>query len=125
MLVRGRPGTYPLTSIAFANSSARLNDKINKGTNKEINCITLSLKFPSLISTPREDCAFNIFCVSSNKVGINLKAIEIINAISATGIPILPNGLNNDSKAKVKSDGRVVKVKRVEIITTIIYLTLV
>ncbi len=44
---------------------------------------------------------------------------------SATGIPILPNGLNNDSKAKVKSDGRVVKVKRVEIITTIINLILI
>ena len=93
---------------------------MNRGTNNEISCITLSVNFPSLISTPRDACAFKIFCVSSNNVGIKRKAIEIINANSETGNPIFFSGLNNDSKANVKSDGFVVNVKSVDINTTII-----
>ena len=57
-----------------------------------------------------------ILCVSSNNVGINLKAIEIIIAIICTGNPIFLNGDSKCSIPNVKSSGLVVAVKIVVII---------
>ena len=53
-----------------------------KGIIRETIAFNLEEIFPCLKSTPLEDCAFMILSVSSNKVGINLKAIEIVIATS-------------------------------------------
>ena len=66
---------------------------------------------------PLAFCAFIIFCVSSIRVGINLNAIDIITAISCTGILTYFSGVIRLSSPSVSSVGVVVRVRNVVPIT--------
>ena len=89
-------------------------DITNIGINNEIIWPACSCNLPSLKSTPRDAWAFNILFVSLNKVGIDLKAIEIIIANILVLIFINSSGFNSHSIALVISVGLVVNVIVVE-----------
>jgi len=81
------------------------------GTRTGIYAFALFIKLPSLKLTPRESCDFIILLVSSNKVGINLRAIVIIIATSCAGNPIFLNGVISDSIPFDSFEGLVVRVR--------------
>lgn len=104
-------GSYPLASIASASSSLLWKAEINSGTIKEMMALNFVEILPCLKSTPREDWAFIMRSTSSNSVGINLKAIEIVIATSWVGNLMTLSGDKNHSRAYVNSNGLVVAVK--------------
>jgi len=87
------------------------NDATNKGIIRTKNAFVLSLNFPYLKSTPRLACAFIIRLASSNNVGINLNAIEIIIVIISVGIFISFKGYKISLIALVNKMGFVEIVK--------------
>ena len=66
---------------------------------------------PDSKSAPLACWALMILSVSSISVGMNLRAIVIIRAISWLGRPIFENGLSSFSRPSVSSIGLVVSVR--------------
>ena len=98
---------------------------IKRGIKRGIMLFIFCIKLPVSKLVPLAACAFIILSVSSIKVGINLRAIVIIIAISCTGNFTYVSGFSRDSNALVSASGDVVsvsnavnKISRTSLITT-------
>ena len=96
-LVRFSELLYPRDSSAIANSSALLIEETKSGTKIERIDFKFFFKLLFLKLAPRHLWASIILFISSNIVGINLKVIVIVSAISLGLNPIKLKGYSIDS----------------------------
>ena len=92
-------------------------DEINSSTRRGTMFFAFWIRFPFSKSAPRAICAFMILSVSSRRIGIKRRAIDIIIAISCTGTWSLFSGRSRRSRPSVSWLGVVVSVIMEEPIT--------
>ena len=100
--------------MAIARSVARRNAEINSGTRSGTIAFAFWIRFPLSKSAPLAICAFMILSVSSTRIGINRRAMDIIIEISWTGTPTRFKNPRLFSSPSVSWLGVVVSVKIVE-----------
>ena len=88
--------------------SARRKAEINRGTSSGIRALARWIRFPLLKSAPLARWADMILSVSSIRVGINRRAMDIIMDSSWTGTRIFFKGFIRDSNPSVSRMGEVV-----------------
>ena len=100
--------------MAIARSVARRKAEINNGTKSGTIAFAFWIRFPLSKSAPLAICAFMILSVSSTRIGINRRAMDIIIEISWTGTPTRFKNPRLFSSPSVSWLGVVVSVKIVE-----------
>ena len=93
--------SYLIGRHDFARSLARRNAEINSGTRRGTIFFAFWIRFPFSKSAPLAICAFMILSVSSRRIGIKRRAMDIIMAISCTGTRILFSGRSSLSRPSV------------------------
>ena len=71
--------------MAMARSLALRNAEMNKGTRIGTSALALFIIFPVSKSAPLAICAFMILSVSSTRMGMKRRAMDMIMATSCTG----------------------------------------
>jgi len=97
--------------MAVASSSALRKEDKTSGTNNETADFALRIKGPVLKLAPLAICASLILSISSRNVGTNLRAMDIIIAISCDGILRALRGRRSLSIPLTNSVGDVVMVR--------------
>ena len=94
--------------MATASSSARRKAEMNRGTSRGIMALARCIRLPLSKSAPLARWADMILSVSSIRVGIKRRAMDIIMASSCTGTLIFFSGPSRDSSPSVSRMGEVV-----------------